>query len=80
MAIQILVILKMSECNSIETTNIYWKLCDQTKTGLNEIRKVKDYFNSEVQERKIMSEKLSKYIASFYYFDKTSLLYLWQVK
>ena len=80
MAIQILVILKMSECNSIETTNIHWNLCDQTKTGLNEISKVKDYFNSEIQERKIMCKKLSKYIAPFYYFDKTSLLYLWQVK
>ena len=66
----------MSECNSIETTNTYSNLCDQTKIGLNKISKVKDYFNSEIQERKILSKKLVKYIASFYYFDKTSLLYL----
>ena len=76
MTIQFLVILKMSECSSIETSNIYSDLCDQTKIGLNETSKVKDYFNSEIQERKIMSKKLSKYIASFYYFDKTSLVYL----
>ena len=30
-----------------------------------------NYFNSEIQERKIMSKKLSKYIAAFNYFDKT---------
>ena len=34
-------------------------LSDQTKLRLNEINKIKDYFNSEIQERKIMSKKLS---------------------
>ena len=53
----------MSECNSIETANIYSNLSHQTKIRLNEINKIKDYFNSEIQERKIMSKKLSKYIA-----------------
>ena len=43
-----------------ETTNIH------TKFRLNEINKIKDYFNSEIQERKIMSKKLSKYIAKNY--------------
>ena len=37
-------------------------LSDQTKFRLNEINKIKDYFNSEIQE---MSKKLSKYIAAF---------------
>ena len=54
----------MSEFNSIETTNIYSSLNDQTKTRLNEINKIKDFFNSEIQERKIISKKLSKYIAA----------------
>ena len=61
----------MSECNSIETTNIYSNLSDQTKIRLNEINKIKDYLNSKIQERKIMSKKLSKYIAAFDYFEKT---------
>ena len=38
-------------------------LNDQKKFRLNEINKTKDYLNSEIQERKTMSEKLSKYIA-----------------
>ena len=32
---------------------------------------LKDYFNSEFQERKITSKKISKCIAAFDYFDKT---------
>ena len=60
----------MSECNSIETTDIYSNLSDQTKVRSNEINKIKHYVNSETQERKIMSKKLSKYIAAFDYFDK----------
>ena len=45
----------MRECNSIETTNIYSNLSDQTKFRLNEINNIKDYFDSEIQERKIIS-------------------------
>ena len=59
----------MNECNSIEVTNTYSNLSDQTKFRLNEINKGKDYFNSEIQERKIWSQKLSKYIPVFDYFD-----------
>ena len=54
-----------------EATNTYSNLNDQTKSRLNEINKIKDYFNTEIQERKIMSKKLSKNIAAFDYFDKT---------
>ena len=49
-------------------------MSDQTKFRLNEINKIKDYFNSEIQERKIMSKKLSKYIAAFDYIDKTLIV------
>ena len=45
-------------------------LSDQTKFRLNEINKIKDYFNSEIRERKAISKKLSKYIAAFDYADK----------
>ena len=42
---------------------------DQTKFRLNEINKIKDYFNSEVKERKAISKKLSKYVVVFDYAD-----------
>ena len=46
-------------------------LSDQTKSRLNEINKIKNYFNTEIQERKTTSKKLTKYIAAFDYIDKT---------
>ena len=52
-----------------EATNIYSSLSNQTKFRLNEINKIKDYFNSETQGRKIMSKKVIKYITGFDYFD-----------
>ena len=59
----------MNELNSIETHSSLnaIPLSDQTKFRLNEINKIKDYFNSEIQERKTTSKELSKYIAAFYY-------------
>ena len=37
-------------------------LSDQTKFRLDEIKKIEDYFNSEINQRKLSSKKLSKYI------------------
>ena len=45
-------------------------LSDQTKFRLSEINRIKYYFNSDIRERKTISEKLSKYIATFDYADK----------
>ena len=45
----------MNEPNSAEIP-----LNDKKKIRLNEINKIKDYFNFEIQERKTMSKKLSK--------------------
>ena len=59
----------MNELNSAEIP-----LSDQTKFRLNEINKIKNYFNSEIQEGKIMSKKLSKYNAAFDYIDKTLIV------
>ena len=66
----------MNGLNSIETqSNLNAvPLSDQTKFRLNEINKTKEYFNSEIQERKTMSKKLSKYIAAFDYIDKTLIV------
>ena len=66
----------MNKLNSVETQSNLdaVPLSDQTKFRLNEINKIKDYFNSEIQERKRMSKKLSKYIAAFDYIDKTLIV------
>ena len=61
--------IKMNELSSTEATNTYSNLSDQAKFRLNEINKIKDYFNSETQERKIMSKKISKQIPAFDYID-----------
>ena len=69
----VLCYLKINELNSIEThsnLNVI-PLSGQAKFRLNEINNIKDYFNSEIQERKTMSKKLSKYIPAFNYIDKT---------
>ena len=50
----------MNEINLVET---------QTKFRLSEINKMKNYFNSETQDRKTLSKKLSKFIAAFDYID-----------
>ena len=42
----------------------------QTKFILNEISKIEDYFNSEINQRKTCSKKLSKYVTPFDYIDK----------
>ena len=64
----------MNKGNSKETLNKYLDLSDQKKFRLNEIKEIKDYFNSENQERKPMHKKLSKYIAVFDYIDKTLIV------
>ena len=54
---------------SIETVDRI-NLTDQTKFRLNKRSKIENYFNSEIQERKSCSKKLSKYLAAFDYIDK----------
>ena len=55
--------------NEINKTN----LTDQTKFRLNEITKIENYFNSEINQGKLSSKKLSKYVTTFDYitFDFT---------
>ena len=52
--------------NEIDKT----KLSDQTKFRLNEIKKIENYFKSEINQRKLCSKKLSKYISAFDYIDQ----------
>ena len=51
--------------NEIDKT----KLTDLTKFGLNEIRKMENYFTSEINQRKLCIKKLSKYMAAFDYIE-----------
>ena len=59
--------------------NIYSNLSANTSNDqqfrLNKINEIKDYFIAESKQRELMSKRISKYIASFDYFDK-SLFYL----
>ena len=74
----------MSECNSIdnsfhESPNMYrnWNvvpLSHQRQFRLNKINEIKDYLAAEIKERELMSKRLSKYIASFDYFDKSLIV------
>ena len=52
--------------NEIDKTN----LTDQTKFWLNEISKIENYFNSETNQTKSFSKKLSKYVTTFDYIAK----------
>ena len=53
--------LKMN--NIIESTNV-------NKYRLDEINKIRDYFDNEIKERKDIIKKLNKYLVSFDYLDK----------
>ena len=45
------------------------ELKDLTKYRLDEINKIKEYFNAEIKERKDIITKISKYIVAFDYAD-----------
>ena len=65
----------MTECNS---HNIYPNLSTTSSNDqqirLNKINEIKDYFTAEIKERELMSKRISKYIASFDYFDKSLIV------
>ena len=52
--------------NEIDKT----KLSDPTKFRLDEIKKIETYFHEEINQRKLSSKKLSKYVDTFNYIDK----------
>ena len=54
--------------------NLSAPLSDQQQFRLNKINEIKDYFVAEIKERELMSKRLSKYIASFDYFDKSLIV------
>ena len=46
------------------------ELTDVNKYRLDEINKIRDYFNNEIKKRKDIIKKLNKYLVSFDYLDK----------
>ena len=64
----------MSNCNlemsKANRANEISELKDLTKFRLDEINKIKDYFNAEIKDRKDIIKKISKYIVAFDYADK----------
>ena len=57
-------VTKANRANEMSEVN------DLTKFRLDEINKVKDYFNAEIKEGKDIVKKISKYIAAFDYAEK----------
>ena len=62
----------MNECNSlkIDETN----LSDPTKIRLDKITEIENYFNQEINQRKLCSKKINKYVAAFDYIDKVLII------
>ena len=63
----------MNESNFIEKID-KTKMTEQTKIRLDKITKIENYFHQEINQRKLCSKKLSKYIAAFDYIDKILIL------
>ena len=66
-----------------KTPNIYPNLnaiplnaniSNEQQFRLNKINEIKDYFVFEIKEKELISKILSKYIASFDYFDKSLIV------
>ena len=54
--------------------NLNTALSNKQQFRLNRINDIKDYFVAEIKERELMSKRLSHYIASFDYFDKSLIV------
>ena len=56
--------------SSLERSTSHLELTDVNKYRLDEINKIKEYFDNEIKERKDIVKKLNKYLVSFDYLDK----------
>ena len=65
----------MADCNSHNMyPNVSKNISNEQEFRLNKINEIKDYFIPEIRERELMSKRLSKYIVSFNYFDKSLIV------
>ena len=63
---------KMAECNMYP--NLSAIASNEEQFRPNKINEIKDYSVAEIKERELMSKRLSKYIASFDFFDKSLIV------
>ena len=59
--------LRMNNLNVAELANA-------NKYRLDEINKIKEYFDNQIKERKDIIKQLNKYLVSFYYLDKIFII------
>ena len=62
----------MNESNSLEIYQA--KLTERAKIRLDIISETENYFHQEINQRKVCSKKLSKYVAAFDYIDKVLIV------
>ena len=60
----------MNNLSVADTSTFHLELTGVNDYRLNQIDKIKDYFNNEINERKDIIKKLNKYLVSFDYLDK----------
>ena len=64
----------MIETNNNIYPNLIPTLSNNPQFRLNRINEIRDYFVAEIKERELMRKRLSKYIGSFDYFDKSLIV------
>ena len=77
-----LLILCLKANNFIKNDDIIFKMVESINTSnlnnqqfrLNNINEIENYFIPEIKERGEMSKRISKYIISFDYFDKSLIV------
>ena len=62
----------MNECNFLEIDKT--NLSELTKIRVNKISEIENYFHQEINQRKLCSQKLSKYVSTFDYIDKVLIV------
>ena len=60
----------MNNLSITDTSALHLELKDVNKYRLDEINKIKEYFNNDIKERKDIIKKLNKYLVSFDCLDK----------
>ena len=61
--------VETSSVETIDTSNL-----NNQQFRLNKINEIKNYVISEIRERELISKRLTKYVASFDYFDKSLIV------
>ena len=62
--------LRMNNISVADTSTLHLELTDVNKYRLDEINKIKEYFDDEIKERIDIIKKLNRYLVSFDYLDK----------